>query len=143
MMGTTYGIEIAPDWRPKEWWRLQGSYSFLHMDLANRPGYSNFAAPASTEGASPQHQIVAQSFLDLPWNLEFGQTFRYVSALPAQKAKAYSTADVRIGWLPTKSLEFSVSAQNLFQPQHVEFSGDPGGLVGIRRSVYAKITWKK
>ncbi len=143
MMGTTYGAEIAPNWRPKEWWRLQGSYSFLHMDLANRPGYSNFAPPASTEGASPQHQVVAQSFLDLPWKLEFGQTFRYVSALPAQNAKAYSTADVRIGWLPGKSFEFSVSAQNLFQPQHVEFSGDPGGLVGIRRSVYAKITWKK
>jgi iron complex outermembrane receptor protein len=143
VMGTSYGAEIAPDWRPTQWWRLQGSYSFLHMDLATRPGYTNFSPPAATEGSSPQHQIVAQSFLDLPWKLEFGQTYRYVSALPAQRVKAYSTADVRIGWLPTKSLEFSISAQNLFQPEHMEFSGDPGPLVGIRRSVYAKITWKK
>jgi iron complex outermembrane receptor protein len=143
VMGTTYGIEISPDWRPTEWWRLQGSYSFLHMDLTNRPGYSDFSPPASAEGSSPQHQVVAQSFLDLPWNLEFAQTFRYVSALPAQKVKAYSTADVRLGWRPAKSLEFSISAQNLLQPQHAEFSGDPGPLVGIRRSAYAEITWRK
>jgi iron complex outermembrane recepter protein len=143
VMATTDGIEISPDWRPTQWWRLQGSYSFLHMDVANRPGYSNFTPPSSTEGSSPLHQVVAQSFLDLPCKLEFGQTYRYVSALPAQNVQAYSTADVRIGWQPTKSFEFSVSAQNLFQPEHAEFSGDPGPLVGIRRSVYAKITWNK
>src|SRR6266853_3609571 len=38
LMGTTYGIEIAPDWKPTEWWRLQGSYSFLHMDIAKSAG---------------------------------------------------------------------------------------------------------
>jgi iron complex outermembrane receptor protein len=143
LLGTTYGVEIAPEWRPTLWWRLQGSYSFLHMDIGNRPGSVTSSAPASAEGSSPQHQIVAQSFLDLPWKLEFGQTFRYVSALPAQGVKSYSTTDVRIGWMPAKSFEFSVSAQNLLQPEHVEFSGDPGPLVGIRRSVYAKIIWRK
>jgi hypothetical protein len=37
--------------------------------------------------------------------------------------------------------EFSVIGQNLFQPQLAEFGGDPGGLIGIERSVYAKFTW--
>jgi len=29
--GSTSGFEIAPDWRPVTIWRLNGSYSYLHM----------------------------------------------------------------------------------------------------------------
>jgi len=78
----------------------------------------------------------------LPKKLEFDQTFRYVSALPAQRVGAYATADVRFSWRTSHSVELSVVGQNLFQPHHAEFGGDPGSLVGMRRSVYAKITWR-
>ena len=142
-MGTTYGIEIAPDWKPADWWRLQGSYSFLHMDIAKSAGSLDSSTPISTEGSSPQHQVVLQSFLELTKKLEFGQTYRYVSALPAQVIRSYSTADVRLGWHPARSFEFSVVGQNLFQPHHAESKGDPGPLVEIRRDVYAKITWRR
>ncbi len=141
VLGSTYGLEIAPDWRPVEWWRLAGSYSFLHMDIAKSAGSLDSSTPISTEGSSPQHQVVIQSFLELPKKLEFGQTYRYVSALPAERVRSYSTADVRLGWLPTRSFEFSVVGQNLFQPHHAESRGDPGPLVEIRRGIYAKITW--
>src|SRR5205085_9785971 len=36
LLGSTTGIEIAPDWRPTRWWRLTGSYSYLHMDLKRK-----------------------------------------------------------------------------------------------------------
>jgi len=85
LLGTTSGIEIAPDWRPKEWWRLQGSYSYLHMDLKTRTDSRNTTTVASTEGSSPHHQVVIQSFLDLPRNMEFDQTYRYVSGLPGAR----------------------------------------------------------
>ena len=140
-LGSTYGLEIAPDWRPVEWWRLGGAYSFLHMDIAKSAGSLDSSTPLSIEGSSPQHQVVIQSFLELPKKLEFGQTYRYVSALPAERVRSYSTADVRLGWLPTRSFEFSVVGQNLFQPHHAESRGDPGPLVEIRRGIYAKITW--
>jgi hypothetical protein len=39
-------------------------------------------------------------------------------------------------------MDLSVVGQNLMQPHHAEFGGDPGGLVEIKRSVYAQITWK-
>ena len=143
VLGTTYGIEIAPDWRPAEWWRLEGSYSFLHMDMGKSAGSNSFSNPASIEGSSPQHQVVIQSFLELPKKLEFDQTYRYVSALPTQLVGSYSTADVRLAWLPTRSFEFSVAGQNLFQPHHAESKYDPGPLVEIRRGVYAKITWRR
>jgi len=143
LVGTSYGVEIAPDWRPTQWWRLEGSYSFLHMDIAKSAGSLDSSTPISAEGSSPQHQVVIQSFLELAWKLEFGQTYRYVSALPAQLVRGYSTADVRLAWLPTRSFEFSIAGQNLFQPHHAESRGDPGPLVEIRRGVYAKIIWRR
>jgi iron complex outermembrane receptor protein len=50
--------------------------------------------------------------------------------------------DVRLGWRFYEQFELSIVGQNLFQPQHAEFTGDPGGLIGVKRSVYAKIIWK-
>ncbi|TMP97148.1 MAG: hypothetical protein E6L09_13800 [Verrucomicrobia bacterium] len=142
LFGNTSGFEIAPDWTPTSWWRLRGSYSYLHMDLNKRAASQDVSTVNSTQGSSPHHQIMFRSSVDLPKKLEFDQTFRYVSALPAQLVKAYATADVRFSWRATRSLDFSVVGQNLFQPHHAEFGGDPGALVGIVRSAYAKITWQ-
>src|SRR6266849_265758 len=94
MLGTTTGVEIAPDWTPTRWWRLRGSYSYLHIDLKARAGSPDRTTASSTEGSSPHHQVVIQSSLDLPKNLEFDQTYRYVSALPAQMVGGYGTAGV-------------------------------------------------
>jgi iron complex outermembrane receptor protein len=143
VLGTTYGIEIAPDWTPFSWWNLKGSYSFLHMDVRTEKGSLDSSTPASTEGTSPQHQVVVRSFFNLPGRLEFDQTYRYVSALPAQRVGSYGTADVRLGWRLNRSFELSLVGQNLLQPHHAEFGGDPGPLVGIKRCAYAKITWKR
>ena len=140
VLGTTYGIEVAPDWRPTSWWRLSGSYSFLHMDMGKTAGSHDSATPASTEGSSPQQQAVVQSSFQLPKGFEFGQTYRYVSALPAKQIRGYSTGDVSLGWLLGRSWEVSVAGRDLLQPFHAEMNGDPGPVVGIRRSVYAKIT---
>jgi iron complex outermembrane receptor protein len=37
LLGYTKGAEIAPEWRPKDFWRLRGSYSFLHMNVGKSP----------------------------------------------------------------------------------------------------------
>ena len=140
LLGTTSGIEIAPDWRPTRWWRLEGSYSYLHMDLRKRSDSLNRTTARSTEGSSPHHQVVIQSFLNLPKNLEFDQTYRYVSAVPTQLVASYGTADARFGWRPNPHFELSLVGNNLLQPHHAEYGGDPGPLVEIKRSAYGKIT---
>ncbi len=142
LLGNTAGFEIAPDWTPTRTWRLRGSYSYLHMDLNKKASSLDASTANSTQGSSPQHQIAIQSSLDLPRKLEFDQTLRYVSSLPAQLVRAYTTADVRFSWHATRSLDVSVVGQNLFQPHHAEFGGDPGPLVGIERSAYIKLTWQ-
>jgi len=151
--GDTDGIEIAPDWKPVNWWELKGSYSYLHLLVHNRAeaaGSYNSLITTSDNGSSPHHEIELQSLFNLPKRIEFDTTYRFVSALPAQTSSpagptvgAYSTGDARLGWHPIEGLEVSFVGQNLFQPQHPEFGGDDGPLVGIRRSFYGKITWRK
>jgi iron complex outermembrane receptor protein len=143
LYGSTSGYEIAPDWRPAANWRLNGSYSYLHMDLNVKPGSADTSSVNSTQGSSPHHQVTIQSSLNLPGSLEFSQTYRYVSALPAQLVPSYGTADVRLSWRRIHHFELSVVGQNLLQPHHLEYGGDPGTLVGIKRSIFGVITWRQ
>ena len=140
--GAASGFEVAPDWKPVSWWELRSSYSYLNMDLENKPGSNDPTSVAGYEGSTPRHQVVFQSLINLPKKLEFDQTYRYVSALPAQAVPSYETAEVRVGWHLSRQLELSIGGQNLLQPHYVQFSGDPGGPVEIKRAVYGRMIWR-
>jgi iron complex outermembrane recepter protein len=140
---TTSGFELIANWKPTAWWRLQPSYAYLDMDLATIAGSTDTVTVNSLEGSSPRHEVMIQSYLDLPHRFEFSQIYRYVSNLPAQLVGAYQTIDARIAWHPNRHLEFSLTGQNLLQPHHPEFGGDPGPPVGIRRTFFAALTWRK
>jgi iron complex outermembrane recepter protein len=142
--GHTVGTEIAPNWRITHWWQVRGSYSFLHMQLKDKPGFTDVGNLLSSYiGSSPSSLVGFQSLFNLPKHFELDAMYRYSSALPAQAVGAYSSADVRMGWHGGEGLDFSVIGQNLLQPSHNEFGGDPGPLVGIKRSIYGKITWRR
>jgi iron complex outermembrane receptor protein len=142
--GSTVGTEIAPNWKITRWWQVRGSYSFLHMDLKDKSGFTDVGNLLSSYlGSSPSSLVGFQSLFNLPKHFELDATYRYSSALPAQLVSSYSTADLRLGWHFGEGLDFSVVGQNLLQPSHEEFGGDPGPLVGIKRSIYGKITWRK
>jgi iron complex outermembrane recepter protein len=140
--GTTKGFELSPDWKPVNGWELRASYSYLDMELKNKPGSNDPTSVHGYEGSSPRHQVVIQSFVNLSKKMEFDQTYRYVSALPAQTVASYQTMDTRFGWHITPELELSVGGQNLLQPHFAQYGGDPGGLVDVKRSAYAKLVWR-
>jgi iron complex outermembrane receptor protein len=112
--------------------------------MSIRPGSQSLdtSTAVANNGSSPRHDLVFQSSFDIPKGFEFDSILRYVSALPDPSVPGYVTADARLGWFPLRRLELSIVGQNLLQPRHPEFDGDPGGLVGIRRGAYAKVTWK-
>jgi iron complex outermembrane receptor protein len=142
LYGATYGGEIAPEWRPTKFWRLRGSYSFLRVSMKQAPTGSEIGLGATSDnGSSPQHQTSFDSSFDVSKKVQLDFIFRYVSTLPDQKVRAYSTGDARIGYRLSRHLGFSLVGRNLFQPSHAEYLGDPSGLVGIRRSVYASLYW--
>ena len=140
--GAASGFELAPDWRPVSWWELRASYSYLNMDLKNKPWSNDPSSVSGDEGSTPRNQVVIQSFVKLPKKLEFDPAFRYVGALPAQMVRSYETADARLGWHLARQLQLSVAGQNLLQPHYAQFGGDPGGLVQIRRGAYANLVWR-
>ncbi|HEX4785593.1 MAG TPA: TonB-dependent receptor [Candidatus Sulfotelmatobacter sp.] len=143
LLGETSGGEIAPEWQVTDFWRLRGSYSFLEIHLKKAPNSLDIGSAPGVEGSSPRHQVLAQSGFDLPKAVSLDLLYRYVSALPGQNVRAYSSADVSLGWNATSHLRFSAVGQNLLQPHHAEFGTDPGPLVQIKRSAYAQITWQK
>lgn len=143
--GNTDGMEVDPDWKPTNWWQLKGSYSYLQMHLKNKPGITDTSTASSDTGSSPHHEVVIQSLFDLPGQVEIDPIYRYVSALPAQHVPRYSTMDLHLGWQFAKRLELSVTGDNLFRPYQVEFGSGVNGApnIGIKRGVYAQLTWKR
>ena len=103
----------------------------------------NVQSLSSINGASPRHEVSIHSSMDLPKKLSFDVDWRYVSALTGQLVPAYSTADARLAWKYAKDWELALVGRNLLQPAHGEYRGDPGPLVEIRRSAYAKLTWMR
>jgi len=146
LLGQTKGVEVAPEWRPVNWWRLRGSYSFLRMNLEKSRNSQDAGTAPGIMGSSPEHQLSIVSSFDLPKSVSFDFDYRYVSALPGQMVDAYSTADTRLAWRLPHGLELAAIGRNLLQPSHPEFGTDPGipsgvTLVGIKRSAYCKLTW--
>jgi iron complex outermembrane receptor protein len=143
LRGSTRGIEIAPEWRPTSFWRLRASYSFLQMRIEKGRNSQDIGTGPFIEGSSPRHQVVVESGFDLTKVLSLDLAYRYVSELTRQSAPAYSTADAHFSWHATRNLQLSVSGRNLLQPHHFEAANDPPPAVGVKRSVYGKITWTR
>jgi iron complex outermembrane recepter protein len=139
--GTTDGFEVAPDVQASSFWHIRAGYSYLNIDLKDEPGFTDTVTLKILQGSSPSQQAFVQSLINLPGHFEFDQSFRYVDSLPAQAVRAYTTADARIGWNPSKTLSLSLTGQNLFQPHHAEFGIDPPPTVLIERGIYAKLVW--
>jgi iron complex outermembrane receptor protein len=112
------------------------------MDMRTKQDSRDTDTPLDLEGSSPHHKIGVQSYLDLPGHIEFSQFYRYISDLPAQGVTSYQTADGRLAWRPAPHVEISVTGQNLLQPHHREFDS-PGPAVGIRRTVFGAVTWRR
>jgi iron complex outermembrane receptor protein len=137
IMGSTNGGEIAPDWKATHWMELKASYSYVSLNLLDKPTHTKTSYVTAYEGASPHNEATAQVFFRLPKGFEFDPTYRYVSALPALAVNSYQTADARMGWHFAKEFELSLTGQNLLQPRHAE-----SGPLLIERSAYAQITWR-
>jgi iron complex outermembrane receptor protein len=143
LVGTTTGGEIAPEWKVTDRWRLRASYSFLQMELTRGTGSLDVGSAPGIEGSSPRHQVLIQSAFDLSKAFNLDLAYRYISALPAETVNSYSTADARFAWQAKEHWQLSVVGRNLLQPYHYESGGDPGPLVGVKRSVYGQITWRR
>lgn len=143
LVASTTGLEVTPEWRPKPWWRLGGSYSFLDMHVKKGTNSKDIGSSPTVQGSSPEYQALIQNGFDLPKSVSTDMQVRYVSALPGIHVPSYWTGDATVQWAASRHIRLTAAGQNLFQPHHVEFSYDPGPPVGIRRGFYGEITFTK
>ncbi|NOR70595.1 MAG: TonB-dependent receptor, partial [Methylomarinum sp.] len=139
--GETYGVELVAQWQALNWWRFQGSYSYLQMQLHSDAG-SNVILPAKPEGESPHHQFSIRSSMDLLDDVHLDTTVRYVDNLPYQNIASYTEMDINLAWVPIKNLELSVVGQNLLDSQHGEFNSSTFSTpMEVQRGFYGKVSF--
>lgn len=123
--GKTYGAEGWASWQAMPAWRLSAGFTALKKELALRPGSTDPVGPANL-GDDPSFQWSLRSTLNLGDDQAFDLSVRRVASLPQAEVPAYTAVDARYGWQLSDALEFSVVAQNLFDPGHAEFAAAPG-----------------
>lgn len=144
MDGETYGVELTTRWQALNWWRLEGSYTFLQIQMHPDGDSNDSFSLLNIERTNPHNQFSIRSLMDLPRNLEFDWGVRFVDNLPGHGVESYLAIDLRLGWKPNKNLEMSLVGQNLLDSHHLEWVDwfyQPRG-IEVEPGVYAKITWR-
>ena len=152
MSGYATGLEMAFDWRPNTWWRIQASYTTFNLSLDLDDGSADIYQSISIgEGSSPEHQFSLFSSMDLTKDWELDLWVYYVDEVPNASPIAaiyeididnYTSLNARLGWRPRKDLELSLVGRNLQSDVHSEFVSEYFSiLTAVERSVYAKIRW--
>lgn len=143
MTAESYGIELAVDWKAKDWMKFKLAYSYLEMQL-HKESFSTAATAESGEGENPEHQVSLRSSFDITNNLFFDTWVRYVDELPTQNLNAYITMDTRLAWKPVKGMELSIVGQNLLNDSQLQFKSEILDITSTQaeRAVYLKLQWQ-
>ncbi len=147
MRGRAIGAEVAADWTPLDWWRLQAAYSYQNLKMQLEGTSVDEINKGNAEGDTPRHQASLRSGFDLGRQVSLDLWLRgtdRLASIDGTSIPGYVTMDVRMAWKPVRNLEFSVVGQNLLHKRHQEFIPEyintlPSQVV---RSGYGKVTWK-
>jgi iron complex outermembrane receptor protein len=140
LKGTSYGLELTADYNVADWWRLRGGFTEMRINIRPQPT-STDRSNGSGESHDPDRHLVLRSSLTPVSGLEIDSAFRFVGAIANQQLPGYAELDLRVAWQPKRSLEFSVTGQNLLHDKHAEFGSLPGRQESSR-SVYGKVVWR-
>lgn len=147
MHGRAFGVEVAADWTPLDWWRVQTSYSYQKLKMQLDGTSVDEINKGNAEGDTPLQQVSLRSGFDLGRQVTLDLWLRgtdRLASIDGSSIPGYVTMDVRMAWKPVKDIELSIVGQNLFHNQHQEFIPEyintlPSQVV---RSGYGKVSWK-
>jgi iron complex outermembrane receptor protein len=141
----SYGVELAAEYRPGNWWRLRAGYSFLKVDAHLDADSTDPWAEGDAEGM-PQHIAFVHSMMDLTPNLDLDLSVRYQDhiTIPWAAVDSYVELDAHLAWRPAEDVELFVVGQSLLHDQHAEARPMMVAtqVSDVERSVYAGVTWR-
>lgn len=144
MHGETHGIEVTVNWQPTRRWTLSPGYAFeeIHMHLA--PGSQDTTSVSAAEGSSPDHSAQLRSHLVLPHGLSWDTSAYFLGRLTDPVEPSYTRLDTQLTWNFGEGASVSFVGQNLLKDLHEEFVDSTGsaGTTQVKRSAYAKFTWR-
>jgi len=145
----THGVEVAADWYPLPWWRIQPIYSYLDLRASSKTGdAASLESVATFNNSDPRHQWALRSSMSFSQRQQFDLWLRHVGKLATSGSPlyvpAYTTLDLRYAWRPTRDLELSLVGQNLLDGQHPESVASllPSRNLEIQRGWYLKGRWQ-
>ena len=155
-----HGFELAVDWRPQDWWRVQANYSRLSTKFGiERPSANpvfralveQLVADAK-EGSSPAEMFTLRSSMDLGNDWELDTWINHVGRIPIPSLGAehreisidsLTSLNARLAWKPRPGVELSISGFNLNDDRHLQFLGESiVPATEVERSIYAQARWK-
>ena len=142
----SYGLELSTKWRLRDGWRITANHSYLKIKF--KLGGSDLIEEFE-DRQSPTHRISLLSSWDLSRNMQLDVGGYYVGRALAggfvrrkEEIPPHVRANVRWQWRPVPSTRIELGAQDLFDPQVIQFEpeaffrGAPAG-----RNIYGRITW--
>ena len=140
MEGSTYGLEAWGTYQATQNWRLSAGLTELRENLRLEAGSTDPTGPSAL-GNDPKYQFMLRSSLNIDPSQEWDAIVHRIGSLPNPAVPAYTSLDMRYGWKVNPKLELSLTAQNLFANNHVEFGSLPARSE-IPRGVFAKGVWR-
>lgn len=154
--GRTFGGEVSAEWKIADGLRFVAGYSRVDISVSLDEESAPLTAALNKqvhEALTPGHQGFVRSLADLPYGFELDTMVRYVGNRssvslgnqPGIEIDEYFQADVRLGWRPSKSLEFSILGQDLLRSGTVETIAND--FLSItpnesERRVFGKVIWR-
>jgi iron complex outermembrane receptor protein len=142
--GETHGIEMFANVKLASRWTLSPGYTFLSMHLHRDAASLDVTGSPETEGGIPNQQAQLRSQVNLPWHWQWTTSAYFVGRLDAPKIPSYTRLDTNLAWQPSDRISLGLVGQDLLRNLHQEYSGPDLTVTPslVRRSAYAKITWR-
>jgi iron complex outermembrane receptor protein len=150
MHGESHGVEISAHWSVREWWSVSGGFAPAREHMHTAPNSLDTQTALFVEGNSPDHPTQLRSHMDLRRDLTWDVSAYFVDSLthqgPASNVTipAYTRLDSGLTWNGGEGLSVALVGQNLLRDHHPEFEDVNGSMQSgqIKRSAYAKLTWR-
>jgi iron complex outermembrane receptor protein len=134
------GVSAWGSYRISDSWRMIAGYTRQWQKRHLERGSASVAGVAA-EGNDPRYWGHVGVSFNIAANHDLDVRLRRVGALPNPSVPAYTAVDVRYAWRVRPDLEISLSVQNLFDREHVEWGAAPTRAV-VERSALLKLVWR-
>jgi iron complex outermembrane recepter protein len=142
MFGETQGVEGEMNWKATSRWTLSPGYTFERIHLHATPTSHDTTSVLTAEGSSPHVQAQIRSNLALPRGFEWDSSVYFVGRLPAEQVPSYTRLDSGITWRTSEHIALSLVGQNLLKDRHLEATSPSVASNFVKRTAYAKFTWR-